>query len=180
MNMAVTMQFCFLREDDPIIQRGNRCYINQEKFDNMEAEQVPKVPLYPNGTIKYDVDYNEKEPLRNITDNWNWDRAQPSRRKGFCKGGRRTLQICRGSLECQNPRCQYRKIHKFANKVDFSRTNKCVHCKHLATRIRCLARKYIENDRCHKKMKVIYVLQEPRRRSLTKKKSKVLFERDLQ
>ena len=36
-------------------------------------------------------------------------------------------------------------------------TNKCVHCKHIALRINCSARKCIENDRCHKKMTVIYV-----------------------
>ena len=123
----------------------------------MEAVQVAKVPTNPCGPVKYDVDYNEKDPLRNISDNWNWDRAQPCQRKGFCKGGRRTLQMCRGSLECQNPKCQYKKIHKFGNKVDFNRTNKCVHCKHEATRMSCSARKYIENDRCHKKMTVIYI-----------------------
>ena len=43
----------------------------------MEAVQVAKVPTNPCGPVKYDVDYNEKDPLRNISDNWNWDRAQP-------------------------------------------------------------------------------------------------------
>ena len=151
------MQFCPSRDDGDIVQRGNRSYLNQENVDNMEAVQVAKVPPISNGPIKYEVEYNEKDPLHSMTDNFNWGRSQPCRLKGFCTGGQRTLQICRGSLECQNPKCQYRKIHKFTNKVDFNRTNKCLHCKHIALRINCSARKYIENDRCHKKMTVIYV-----------------------
>ena len=123
----------------------------------MEAVQVAKVPPISKGPIKYEVEYNEKDPLHSMTDNFNWGRSQPCRRKGFCTGGRRTLQICRGSLECQNPKCQYQKIHKFTNKVDFNCTNKCVHCKHIALRINCSARKYIKNDCCHRKMTVIYV-----------------------
>ena len=118
---------------------------------------MAKVPPISKGPIKYEVEYNEKGPLHSMTDNFNWGRSQPCRRKGFCTGGRRTLQICRGSLECQNPKCQYQKIHKFTNKVDFNCTNKCVHCKHIALRINCSARKYIKNDCCHRKMTVIYV-----------------------
>ena len=151
------MKFFPSRDDGDIVQRGNRSYLNQENVDNMEAVQVAKVPPISKGPIKYEVEYNEKGPLHSMTDNFNWDRSQPCRRKGFRTGGRRTLQICRGSLECQNPKCQYQKIHKFTNKVDFNCTNKCVHCKHIALRINCSARKYIKNDCCHRKMTVIYV-----------------------
>lgn len=119
------MQFCPSRDDGDIVQRGNRSYLNQENVDNMEAAQVVKVPPISNGPIKYEVEYNEKDPLHSMTDNFNWGRSQPCRLKGFCTGGQQTLQICRGSLECQNPKCQYRKIHRFTNKVDFNRTNTC-------------------------------------------------------
>ena len=57
----------------------------------------------------------------------------------------------------RTPNANTEKIHKFTNKVDFNRTNKCVHCKHIALRINCYARKYIKNDCCHRKMTVIYV-----------------------
>ena len=94
------MQFCPSRDDGVIVQRGNRSYLNQENVDNIEAVQVAKDPPISKGPIKYEVEYHEKDPLRGTTDNFNWGLSQPCRRKGFCTGGRRTLQICRGSLEC--------------------------------------------------------------------------------
>ena len=109
------------------------------------------------GPVKYLVSYNEKDPLASVSDNWNWGRAQPCKRKGFCQGGRRTLQICHGSLQCPNLKRQFRKIHQKTNKVDFTRTRKCVHCKQPAESVECCARKYVENDRCHKEMRVIYI-----------------------
>ena len=132
-------------------------YANQENIDKLEAVQVTKVPPTTTGTIKYEVEYNEKEPLSNVNDRWNWGRSQPCKRSGFCKGGRRTLQICRGSKECGNPQCSFRKIHKTPNKVDFTRRKACLHCKSKPIHINCTARKYVENDRCHKKMTVIYI-----------------------
>ena len=44
-----------------------------------------------------------------------------------------------------------------SNKVDFRKGNKCTHCNVVAKHIECLARKYVENDRCHKIMTVIYI-----------------------
>lgn len=81
------MQFCPSRDDGDIVQRGNRSYLNQENVDNMEAVQVAKVPPISNGPIKYEVEYNEKDPLHSMTDNFNWGRSQPCRLKGFCTGG---------------------------------------------------------------------------------------------
>ena len=132
-------------------------YANQENIDKLEAVQVTKVPPTTTGTIKYEDEYNEKEPLSNVNDRWNWGRSQPCKRSRFCKGGRRTLQICRGSKECGNPQCSFRKIHKTPNKVDFTRRKAFLHCKSKPIHINCTARKYIENDRCHKKMTVIYI-----------------------
>ena len=114
-------------------------------------------PPASNGPVKYLVKYVESDPLRAVSDNWNWGLAQPCPRKGFCNGGRRTLQIRKGSFECVNPGCTYKKIQNTTNKVDFTKGNKCTHCKELALHIECSARKYVENDRCHKKMMVIYV-----------------------
>ena len=81
-------------------------YVNQENIDKLEAVQVTKAPPTTTATIKYEVEYNEKEPLSNVNDRWNWDRSQP------CKRGRRTLQICRGLKECSNPQCLFRKIQR--------------------------------------------------------------------
>ena len=146
-----------LLRDDNFVQKGQRKYINQESIDKLEPVQVSKVPPTPNGNVKYDVTYNEKEPLLNVCDSWNWDRSQPCKRSGFCKGGRRTLQICRGSMVCRNHECSYRKIHKSPNVVDFTRSKKCLHCQGEPSRISCSARKYVENDRCHNKMTVVYI-----------------------
>lgn len=118
---------------------------------------MKKVPLAPQGPVKYEVQYNDADPLSVVVDNWKWGRAQPCKRAGFCKGGRRTLQLCLGSLECANKKCAYLKIHKSPNKVDFNRSKRCVHCHSEAIKKHCSARKYVENDRCHKKMTVIYL-----------------------
>ena len=104
-----------------------------------------------------EFEYDEKDPLYGVADNWNWGRAQPCNTKSFCKGGRRTLQMCYGSLECPNLACAFKRIHKSPNKVDFSRNKKCTHCKTVPKEIEFSARKYVENDRCHKKMTVIYL-----------------------
>ena len=123
----------------------------------MEEKQVETVPPTPIAPVKYLVSYNEKDPLSSVSDNWNWGRSQPCKRKGFCAGGRRTLQICRGSLQCPNTKCPFQKINKKKNTVDFTRAKNCIHCKHPADSIECTARKYVENDRCHKEMRVIYI-----------------------
>lgn len=130
-------------------------YANQENIDKLEAVQVTKVPPTTTGTIKYEVEYNEKE--LNVNDRWNWGHSQPCKRSGFCKGGTRTLQICCGSKECGNLQCSFLKIHKTPNKVSFTRRKACLHCKSKPIHINCTARKYVENDRCHKKMMVIYI-----------------------
>ena len=135
-------------------------YPNQENIDTLEAVQVTKVPPTTTATINYEVEYNEKEPLSDVNDRRNRDRSQPCKRSGFCKAGGRTLQICRGSKECGNPQCSFRKIHKIhktPNKVDFTRRKACLHCKSKPLHINCTARNYVENDRCHKKMTVIYI-----------------------
>lgn len=140
------------------VQRGSRLYLNQDDVDVMETVNVTKVPPTPVGPVKYAVHYNVKDPLASVADNWNWGRAQPCKRKGFCKAGRRTLlQICRGSLECTNAKCPYRKIHQCSNRVDFTNVKKCMHCKEIPETISCSARKYVENDHCHKRMTVIYI-----------------------
>lgn len=51
----------------------------------------------------------------------------------------------------------FKKINKKKNTVDFTRAKNCIHCKHLADSIECTVRKYVENDRCHKEMRVIYI-----------------------
>ena len=140
-----------------LIQKGNRTYLNQEEIDEMEEISVKKVPPTPNGPAKFEVEYEENDPLSVVADDWNWGRAQPCNRKGFCKGGRRTLQICRGSMECPNPSCSFKKIHKATDKVDFTKKKTCSHCKAIPSEIECSARKYVENDRCHRKMKVTYI-----------------------
>ena len=124
----LTIQFVFSRYDI-LIQKGNRMYANQENIEKLEAVQVTKAPPTTTATIKYEAEYNEKEPLSNVNDRWNWDRSQPCKRSGICKRGRRTLQICRGLKECGNPQCSFRKIHKTPNKVDFTRRKACLHCK---------------------------------------------------
>ena len=150
------IQFVFSRYDI-LIQKGNRIYANQENIDKLEAVQVTKAPPTTTATIKYEVEYNEKETLSNVNDRWNWDRSQPCKRSGFCKRGRRTLQICRGLKECGNPQCSFRKIHKTPNKVDFTRRKACLHCKTKPIHINCTARKYVENDRCNNNMTKIYI-----------------------
>ncbi|CAB4035562.1 Hypothetical predicted protein, partial [Paramuricea clavata] len=145
------------RNDKFIYQEGKRSYLNQDAVNKLESISVDKVPPAPNGPVKYRVKYVESDPLRAVSDNWNWGRAQPCPRKDFCNAGRRTLQICKGSFECVNPGCTYKKIQNTTNKVDFSKSKKCTHCKEIALHIECSARKYVENDRCHKKIMVIYV-----------------------
>ena len=140
-----------------IYKEGKRSYLDQNAVDNLPTISLPKVPSESTGPAKYRVDYNEKDPLRPVSDNWNWGRAQPCSRKGFCKGGRRTLQTCKGSFVCSNTHCPYKKINHKPNKVDFTRSKKCIHCKENANSVECSARKYVENDRCHTDMIVIYV-----------------------
>ena len=143
--------------DISVLRKGRRLYANQDEIDKLERVHVKKVPLAPQGPAKYEVEYNDAEPLSVVVDNWKWGRAQPCKRVGFCKGGRRTLQMCLGSLECGNKKCAYLKIQKCPNKVDFNRSKRCMHCHCEAIEKHCSARKYIENDRCHKKMTVIYL-----------------------
>lgn len=150
------MDLSFFSREGTLIQKGNRTYLNQEEIDEMEEISVKKVPPTPHGPAKFDVEYEGHDPLSMVADDWNWGR-EPCNRKGFCKGGRHTLQICRGSMECPNPSCSFKKIHKATNKVDFTKKKTCSHCKAIASEIECSARKYVENDRCHRKMKVIYI-----------------------
>ena len=49
----------------------------------MEETQVETVPPTPIAPVKYLVSYNEKDPLSSVSDNWNWGRSQPCKRKGF-------------------------------------------------------------------------------------------------
>ena len=60
-------------------------------------------------------------------------------------------------MECLDPFCSLKKIHKATNKVDFTKKETCSHCKAKASEIECSAGKYVENDRCHRKIKVIYI-----------------------
>ena len=157
MEILIAFYFFCRRNDKFIYQEGKRSYLNQDAVNKLESISVDKVPPAPNGPVKYRVKYIESDPLRAVSDNWNWGRAQPCPRKDFCNAGRRTLQICKGSFECVNPGCTYKKIQNTTNKVDFSKSKKCTHCKEIALHIECSARKYVENDRCHKKIMVIYV-----------------------
>ena len=99
---SINMMYLFIFSREGIlIQKGNRTYLNQEEIDEMDNISVQKVPPMPNGPAKFEVEYHENDPLSAVADDWNWDRAQPCNRKGFCKGGRRTLQHCRGSMDVQ-------------------------------------------------------------------------------
>lgn len=62
----LTIQFVFSRYDI-LTQKGNRMYANQENIDKLEAVQVTKAPPTTTATIKYEVEYNEKEPLTDGT-----------------------------------------------------------------------------------------------------------------
>ena len=139
------------------INKGSRSYVNQNEIDKMETIYTERVPKTPQGPAKYKVKYNDADPLLPVADNWRWGRAQPCKRSGFCKGGRRTLQVCRGSLLCTNANCPFLKIEKTPNKADFIRGDRCMHCNAAATETPCTARKYVENDRCHKTITVIYL-----------------------
>lgn len=106
--------FFFYRSEEEILQfdpdmvyinRGSRSYVNQNEIDKMETIYTERVPKTPQGPAKYKVKYNDADPLLPVADNWRWGRAQPCKRSGFCKGGRRTLQVCRGSLLCTNANC---------------------------------------------------------------------------
>ena len=143
--------------DISVLRKGRRLYANQDEIDKLEPGHVKKVPLAPQGSAKYEVEYNDAEQLSVVVDNWKKGRAQPCKRAGFCKGGRRTLQLCLGSLECANKKCAYLKIQKSPNKVDFYRSKRCMHWHLEAIKKTCSARKYVENYRCHKKMTVIYL-----------------------
>ena len=146
------------RDDDAFIYReGSRSYLNQAAVDRLETLHADKVPDSPNGPVKYHVKYVERKPLSAVADNWRWRRSQHVPRDDFCKEGRRTLQYCSGSYECQNDSSPYKKIQCESNKVDFRKGNKCTHYNVVAKHIECLARKYVENDRCHKIMTVIYI-----------------------
>ncbi|XP_071949795.1 uncharacterized protein [Antedon mediterranea] len=145
------------KKDEILIKRGSRVYLNQNEVDKLKAERVNKVPDTPNGNLRYEVSYNENKPLIGIYDTWNWSRSQHCPRREFCKGGRRTLQMCGGSFECRNVKCAFRNINQHSNKADFNRSKHCKHCNQEATKIKCSARKYVENDRCHNKLTVIYI-----------------------
>ena len=67
------------------------------------------------------------------------------------------MQICRGSMEYPNLSCPFKNLHKATNKVDFTKKKTCSHCTAVASEIKCSARKYVENDRCNKRMKVVYI-----------------------
>ncbi|XP_068742928.1 uncharacterized protein [Montipora capricornis] len=137
--------------DISILRKGRRLYANQDEIDKLDPVHVKKVPLASQGSAKYEVLYNDAEPLSVVVDNWKWGRAQPCKRAGFGKGGRRSLQLCLGSLECANKKCAYLKIQKSPNKVDFYKSKRCMHCHREAIKKTCSPRKYVENDRCHKK-----------------------------
>ena len=78
--------------DISILRKGRRLYANRDEIDKLKPVQV-KVPPAPQGSAKYEVEYKDAEPLSVVVDKWRWGRAQPCKRAGFCKGGRRTLQL---------------------------------------------------------------------------------------
>jgi len=103
--------------DISVLRKRRRLYANQDEIDKRKPGQVKKVAPAPQGSAKYEVEYNDAEPLSVVVDKWRWDRAQPCKRAGFCKGGRRTLQLCLGSLECANKKWAYLKIQTSPNIV---------------------------------------------------------------
>ena len=54
----------------------------KDEIDKLERVHVKKVPLAPQGPAKYEVEYNDAEPLSVVVDNWKWGRAQPCKKSG--------------------------------------------------------------------------------------------------
>ena len=49
--------------DISVLRKGRRLYANQDDIDKLKPVQVKKVPLVPQGPAKYEVEYNDGEPL---------------------------------------------------------------------------------------------------------------------
>ena len=55
--------------DISVLRKGRRLYANQDEIDKLEPVHVKKVPLAPQGSAKYEVEYNDAEPLSVVIDN---------------------------------------------------------------------------------------------------------------
>lgn len=61
--------------DISVLRKVRRLYANQDEIDKLEPAHVKKVPLAPQGSTKYEVEYNDAESLSVVVDNRKWDSA---------------------------------------------------------------------------------------------------------
>ncbi len=87
----VTMFIYSCREidvDTALTERGHKLYVNQKEVEKVSKEKREVVSDAPQGPSRYEVSYNDVDPLSSTVDNWNWGRTQPCKRAGFCLGGK--------------------------------------------------------------------------------------------
>ena len=65
--------------------------------------------------------------MKDVADGRPWDRDLPIKWKGAEKGSVRA-QRCKGSYECENPKCSFKQQHGKANKVQFEKTGMATWC----------------------------------------------------
>ena len=85
--------------------------------------------------------------MKAVADGRPWDRDMPVKWKGTGKGSVRARR-CKGSYECENPKCSFKQQHSKANKVQFEKNRDgdvvCKGCGRCSIFVSCLARKYME------------------------------------
>ena len=134
--------------------QGNRRYIDQRLYEDIECKVCEEVPNDVDGLSYFVVPMRSN--LRHCKGGRPWGNVLNTKSTKWTKGPR-LLTDCKGSYHCTNPSCD--NIEDFGiNVADFvvgpNKDVLCKICRHEASPIRCDARMYFEKDNENKKIYV--------------------------
>ena len=97
------------------------CLLGLQRYSKKFWEKTPFVkvdslPFDINGKTVYQVLYQKDKRGKAVADGRSWYGDMPIKCKGAEKGSVRA-QRCKGSYECENPKCSFKQQHGKANKV---------------------------------------------------------------
>ena len=126
-------------------QRKGQRKIAVEYWDNVDREQVEKLPEGINGVKVFVVkNVDKKKTVETLKDGRRWKKNCPTRWQGHSKV---RYSDCKGSYLCENRKCPYRLEFGIINKTQFEKKKEgrmvCKGCGSSGNFLNCPARRYI-------------------------------------
>lgn len=116
--------------------------IGQFLWRKNSMEKVERIPADINGLKVYEIKKPESGSYCSLLkDGRSWKKDSETQWKGY---NRVRYSNCRGSFECQNAQCDFKKEYGVTNRSQFGKKNSdCLICGEVGIYISCPARKYI-------------------------------------